>query len=958
MTTPGIDNLLRRAGRALLLADLAGGLLNALVTLAMALGAVVLIDAGFALHRYGLAAMDTVLIALLLTFLWRVGIILYRARFKPRRVAVTIEQRLSIPDNKIINALDLAQQDGLGISDELRLSAIEQGEALAHAVAEEPVIDRNALRRSIRPAAISVAVLLLAYLIVPSLFNAVLPRLFAPFADHPPFTFVRFDIQTEPGTIYIGQPATIRVTLTGPTIPEQAEIVFVDDGVKSPPLPMFRAQPHTDDSQADQDAGFYLIQIERAEASRGFYINTPLGRSRIHTLTVDTSPQLEQAHVAYHFPAYTGWSDTAAPLKDSGIRALTGTQITLQVTSNVPLASGELIITVDGISTQAQNFAVQAVSDPIDPRVALAQFDLTRSGQFELTLQGTDGTTSDIPLVGELSALPDRAPKIDIIHPDRQVVVPEGWQIEAKITAGDDIAVGSVFMHHRLNDAKMTATDLSDRFAGRGKTVAQAAYPFDLTTLGAKPGDAIHYFAIAYDNHPGSPQSVETPTHTIHIISMQQYLDLARSQYRIDDLNREFEAYMQQLDGLQAKREALLRQLETLQKELAAGEPLTEDQQHQIDELTAAMEKYTEETLSLFKTLRDRSEQATLYEFENPYKEMLKMLGSQLQQQATGAAALGAAMKALSKADGAEVRARFAMPAEQFKLLKEPFTEEAQEQIQEVEQDIERLRLADALIEQGGRILYIAQMQEDLAIRMSSLGEKYTLSPDQQQRADGLATEQSLLRDELKEAAIKLHDAAEQASGLLPNMSGGAMTVADKIESLRIIPAQSASEKAALAGNMVIAHQASREAADKLDSLLSDVHQNQGQANNDLDGCFKLPRQQLQNALNQMAAGRGLPKMGMPGSSGAGLSGQMGRMSIVGPAIPGNSPSQSRGRPGARGGRGGISENGEQIAEQTEHIDANAVNHETHGVYSLPGVPNEYREQAEAYFKRLAEESR
>jgi hypothetical protein len=299
--------------------------------------------------------------------------------------------------------------------------------------------------------------------------------------------------------------------------------------------------------------------------------------------------------------------------------------------------------------------------------------------------------------------------------------------------------------------------------------------------------------------------------------------------------------------------------------------------------------------------------------------------------------------------------------ADRFEMLREPFAGGQRERTQTAQEDLERLQLAEAMMVQGESIRRVAQEQDELAVRLAALTEPRSLTAEEQRRADALAQEQARLREELSEAADMLREAAENASGLLPNMSGGALSVADRIDELRIVPTQMAVENASLSGKGPLAHQAALEAAEKLDSLLSDVQQNQAQASNELDGCFNLPRQNMQNALQQMASARNMPGMGSQGGSGAGMSGAMATMPMVGPSVPGQPGGDSLAREGRRGGRGG---RGEAVSSdvdtdmQAEIIHAGASDSTVTSALQLPGVPVAYREQAAAYFRRIAGEEK
>jgi hypothetical protein len=350
----------------------------------------------------------------------------------------------------------------------------------------------------------------------------------------------------------------------------------------------------------------------------------------------------------------------------------------------------------------------------------------------------------------------------------------------------------------------MSTTKLNHRYPGGDKTVARAVHPLDLALLDAEPGDTINYFATAYDNYPDKAQSARTPTQTIHVISMQRYLDLARTRYRIDDLKSEFEAYLRRLDELQAQREAVLEQLQALREALAGGGPLTGITQREADGLSEALARYADQTQGLSSDLRKRAGLTALYGFETPYKDVLKTISSQLRPQAASAQSLKSALESLSGNNSAQARSDLSVLARRFELLEAPFTGKMQAQIKAAAQDIDRLRLADTSNERGGR------------------------------------------------------------EGSEPGEQEG----------------------------------------------------------------------------------------------GSGMPGQMARMPTIGPAVPAGGSGRSQGGLGDPGGRGATAEPGLGSGVQDEHISADPANQTAGNAYPLPGVPAEYREQAEAYFKRLAEESR
>ncbi len=957
MNTPHINRLTNHVASSTHLVELLSHALRAVLIIVLSIAGAVLIDAGYALPGAGLLLLDLAIIAAAVWALRPLLRSMLRGQSDIRTAALYIEKRLDIKDNQLINAIDLASQNDPHTSASLRAEAIEQAEATAKDIAPDSIIDRRPVKEAFKPAAAVVVGLLIIYLLIPSIFHAVIPRLVLPLADLPPFTLVKFDVRIDPEPVYLGKPATIRANLSAPGELGPAHIVFVDDDVKSQPLPMYRTFAPDQTVQQEDTTYHYALRLERVETPRRFYITTQRGRSKLYTLTPDTSPLIERATITYDYPDYTNWPDAHYRLTSTGIRALTGSSITLHIESNTTLAGGSLELTS---STPTSNQTYQLTPDPNDPRIAAVTFPLQYSGEFKLALTGADNKPGVDTLQGKLTALPDRPPKIDILEPDRQAVVPEGWPIDATFVAGDDIAINQTTLHLGVNDQPTQPIDLELAFEKSSHTVARSAYTIQPHLFNARAGDTLKYYASAQDNHPDAPQSTESPVHAIHIITMQQYMDLARTQYRIDDLAAEYEVILDRLGDLEAQRDELLHELAELQNQLNAGEALTDEQQQAMQQLQQALTDYAEQSSELAEELNQRTDQSSLYEFEENYKQMLEQLADDLESQQQLAQALNDALEHLNSDSSQSRQSQMQELADEFALMSEPFSEETRQQTEYTQAELEKLRHADDLMQQGERIRRVALAQDELAVRLSSLAESNPLSPQDQARADKLAQEQAELRDELEDAAQALREAAEDASEALPRMSRGALDIADRIDNLGIVSTQSAAEKAATAGNGPLAHQAAREAADQLDSLLTDVDQAQMQASSDLDGCFNLPRQNMQSLLQQMAAGQRAPGSGLQGGSGYGMAGNMARLSMIGPQMPGqpNSDSESRrARNNARRAQGRSIDSDLDPDQYAEVINAEPSTIDNLQAVQLQTLPTQYREQAEAYFKRIAEEN-
>lgn len=956
MIDGNLKELLQSVSRVTLVVELMRAALGGLGLFVATVLLGLTVDAVLSLQPWGLIAIDALLVVLIGALATYAGLQAYRNLFYPRRAARLVEQQLGIHDNRLINAVDLASSPSNSVSPELQRKVVDEGEAFA---ADLEVFDCVSFSRVWKPAAIAAGVLLftlISYCVAPQAFGMVIPRLLDPTGDHPPFTLLHFAVKVVPENIYHGRGANITVDLSGPQIPSQADIVMVRNGQKQR-SPMFR----------NGDASF-VLPIERAAESCEFYIDTPAGRSRRYPFQVLLVPLFEKVELAYAFPDYTKWPGHQHLLDARGIQALQGTRVTIKVKSNIPLRDGrlELLHLKSGDDRPVATTSVVLTPNTADITSASATFPVEFRGRFQLSLAATNGAESLEKLEGALTAVEDRAPRVAIIEPAPHLVVVENWKVPVIVQATDDVAIGRLRLFRSINGWGPTPIDLS--FDAQLPTSTMGHYAFDLKSLGARAGDVIHYFASAYDNRPPTGQSTDTETYVIQVISEAEYVELARRDYQISEIEQELEGFREQLDKLQAEREQLLKQLEELKKKLDSGEDLTAEEQEQLKKLEKQLQEFQEQAEQLAKKMRDRAEQTQLYDLEKPYQEMLQKLSKQLDQQASNAKQVADKLSKM-RSGNSQAEQELQDALDKFEKEDEPFDQETQEQLEQSQEELELIRKADELLANAERLRAITLRQRDLADRLAQFRDKENLSGDDRQRAERLAKEQELLQQELEEATHELEKSAEALKKDLPQMAGDALKLAQELKDLKIPGDQSMAARQARIGAGEKARAASESAAKKLESLMEKLCDCQGtgeQLANKIDGPLKLSKPGMQNSLKQMSQGRRMP--GLPGSNpsqsegsaGGGVAGSRTRTVIVGPHMPSEGESEvdreaARMQAGGRGRGPGMGVDSQGQASPETLIPAASRNRAVSGP-NTRGVPVGYRDQAEAYFKRLAEE--
>lgn len=957
MNESELKYLLQNVSRLTLVVEVTRVLLGGLGLFIAAVLLALTIDAILSLQTWGLIALDAglaVLFTILAIYTCRIA---RRNLFHPQRAARLIEQQLGIRDNRLINAVDFALSPTAAASPELIRKSVDAAESFA---AEHDSVQCTNFSRLRRPVSIAVGVAMFAlasYFLVPQAFGMVIPRLLDPAGDHPPYTLLQFDVQVTPKTIYHGRGANISVTLSGPQIPHHADIVTVRQGSKHR-TPMFREKETR-----------FLFPIEHATSSCEFYVDTPLGRSRRFDLTVLQVPLFEKVGLVYQYPSYTAWSSHQQTLDNRGIQALKGTQVTLRIKSNLPLRNGLLELTPIESETKSPMISrhVPLVTDRRDVSLVSATFPMEYSGRFRLTLTATNGATSLDPLEGQITCIEDRPPQVAIMEPAPHLVVVENFKVPVLVQASDDIAVNRLRLFRSINGWGPTAVDLP--LNSKRSTRVTSLTEFDLAALGARAGDVIQYFASVDDNCPPTGQSIDSDTYVIQVISEAEYLELARRDYQLDELEQELQKFRRQLDQLQADRNELLKPLEELQKKLEGDQSLSSEEQKQLQKLAKQVEDFQKQAEKVAKTLAERAAQPQLYDMEQPYQEMLQKLGQKLEQQAANAKQLAEKLAKNSQtASGTpQDQQQLQETLDKFQKENDPFDEPSREELRKSAEDLKLMQQADDLLANAEQLRSITLKQRDLADRLAQFRNQPRLTGDDQQRANRLAKEQELLQQELEEATQTLQKSAESARKDLPQMASDAQKLAQELSQMNVPGDQSQASRQARQGGGEQAHQASESAARKLESLMSKLCQCKGageEVASKMDGPLKLGAPGMQKSLSQLSQGRKMP--GLPGNAesqgqaqtGQGIAGSRSKTVIMGPHQPSKGDSEAEQaalmKNGGRGRGLGFETDSQGQLSPESLLPAGRFHRATSG-QNMRGVPVGYRDQAEAYFKRIAE---
>lgn len=919
----------------------------------------VVADAVLALPMTGLLILDALLLAVLVAVVVSLVRTWRQTKFEPRRIARLIEQRLEVQDSRFINAVALetssspADEPGR-VSAELRELAVEAGEMSARDVAAAGTVDRRARRRALGGLATVAAVLLLSAMAAPRLYTMVVPRLLSPGADYPPFTLLDFDIATSPDRVHHGERATIDAAIEGPGRPGKATLVFTDT---NPPrrVPMLRTAE-----------GRFTLPIEQASESRRFYVETEGGRSYQHLLEVLPTPTFKNVSVTYDYPDYTGRPDERRLLDDRGVRAMQGSRVRIEVASNRPLDHARWRLD-DGRT-------IEMSPDADDPTTAAGSFVLEESGSYRLSLVAADGHESADAMEGPIEAIEDAAPSVRLIDPDLRLIAPPGWSLPVRATARDDVSVERMVLNHTRNDEATERADLEPEARSAG--AAEATRTLDFAELGAEVGDTIKGFVSAYDNHPRRPRSGDSEPFTVRVVSDEEYREAARQQYRAEQIAEETQRLRERMEELQEQREQLAEELEQFKQEIAdQPDGPTEAQQQRLEQTKQKMEDYADQLDELAESMQQRAEQYDLYTFEEPYQQMLEQMADEMQQQADAARDRA---QPLPGGQTPDIDAAIDTLREQQEQ-----GEQQAEQVELTEKQIRQLIAAQALQAEAQRLIALADEQRDLADRLKPYAETERVAAAERSRAADLGEQQHELREELAALVGRLEKAADEAEHLLPTMAGSGREMAEQVRQMEIEQDQHDAAEGALAGLGTDAWTPADAAARKLESLKNQCEgMCSGNSLAEVDNPLSLSESQMGQCMSEIASANPSAGMGQGAGSAAGTSGVGGTaaggegqtgpgaaMDGFMPASPQAAVAAASDSPSTQPSPFDVDSDGFGLAGESaaraqerpgraEVLDVDAPQTDRTAPPHAAGVPLQFKQMTQQYFRRLAEDSR
>lgn len=710
--------------------------------------------------------------------------LLARAAFKPSAsIADLADSKLKNSGHKIRAAHDLMEQES---PNELHRYLKEK--SLDDAAVELKTIPLHK-QVPLKAAGIFSAIILVLAGITfalkqsnPEAFNTISTRILQPNLDTPPFTKLVFELSKTEEVTYYGGENVIKANITG-------------DKIKEPVICMVRNRDTGKieaTSTFQQEETIYTRKFTNIVS--GFDVSFACGKARSKWLPVEVllQPKFTSAQITVTPPAYTKKSEVSFPVEGNEIKVIEGSTITLEVTSNRPLAGGTLTLTPLAKDDTSVPQTVQGSSD--NSNKATFTWKAMRSTDLSCVINDVRYTPSASSLELTVSTQPDLPPIPELTSPARMVLATPKATIPLKGSVEDDYGIDSVMLVRTLVGFRDRAKNLAESVE---KTEYDYSQPIDLEALGVQENQTLEFYMEARDYNPSLLGIGSSDVVRIHVISEESYAARIREGSTI----RQFLPRFRELNrAIEEAREAL--------------EELNEDNRGNDKE---AFEKALKKAIEAHQKSQELANKLAndfyAYELENRMGDIARETHDKLKENELD-------MHDMSYKDGK------AENDEKIKKMMERLGGVG-EKAQDLAQDADKVKKIGKVIQLAGDFLRIYYNQRSLAMRKTAIAKEINKGIMRNKMLlPKLGHSQLKNREALLKFGKELRAAAEQLPDEAVELKDGALEFLDKMEGLQVAEAMEAAAEAAKIGQSVEASSQAHLALKLLQQLI-DMEENE-----------------------------------------------------------------------------------------------------------------------------------
>lgn len=521
---------------------------------------VLVTDYYFHLTSAGRVVALLVVIGCLVGVVWHVARRWSRTRYTEDQIALSIEQRTSALDNRLINALQLARDKRVPDS-RLSEALIRENHQRLHSLQLRSAV-------SLRPVLIGGGAVLgiflvgaILLLVQGSSFKNSLVRILLPLAELNPI--YRTVLEVEPGSVKVERGSDVRLTIRiQGEKPDRVVVAYFSGGKRQTELLMVAPE-------ATQVS--YLFKQVQDDIT--YSVQGGDFRSEIYTITVPMPASLKALQAEIQPPDYTKLPMVKTESASGSLEALLGSRAKLLFQFNRPVEQAVLLLEKVGEDGGVSLERVPLTASSPTEAAGELLFEKVNGYRLELTQNGKVIESA----LYTIRVLDDQPPQLRIEGLEREEEAEVDFSYPLTLIAEDDYGVSQAALAIRKADSAEEWRKIQE-FPPEGKAYWKASAILDLQTLDIAEGDRIEVALLARDTNP---QKAEGPW----VESSPSLIVIGGKGARLEILYQQILRTEKDLRDLIPAQQALEDSLGPWMLKLGAESGLRWDDQANLDEL-------------------------------------------------------------------------------------------------------------------------------------------------------------------------------------------------------------------------------------------------------------------------------------------------------------------------------------------------------------------------------------
>lgn len=655
-----------------------------------------------------------------------------------------IDQALPDTQERISSAVELTAEPESPHkgSPELIAHLVRQAEREAQQIDPALVVSSKSVIRIALWCVPLVLVWLLAAAAAPRAIGHGVAGLLAPWQSPPPAPMLWFEVKPGNEVVAQGDALDILVNIVAP--PELKGVRLTRMTLQE----RYAAGQTIAHEMQRTDELTFRQRLENRQQSFTYSIAGDQGSAGPFSVTVNPRPTLLSTDLKYIYPRYTGRKPVTELGKEGHIEALVGTRVIITLHASEPLSRDSLLLVRIPGAGADRSIALTALGGSNYS----AEMVVKASGSYSVSLVNEHGLGNRDPIVRNIVARPDEAPRIMILSPTETVRVRPDEVVQIKYDATDDFELTALEAILRVDDRppETIPLKLEKDQPGHAAGVYALSVPETFQRARVVKAGRIAYQLRVVDNAEPDKQMALSPRQFIDLDGNAKSLAAQQDARDAKDLT----------EAIKDAQERLSRAEKELEKLQASAKPLTPEEQRQADALRKGLSQAARDLQAAADKARETSYDQLGQEARRVAEENISKAADEAAQ-----AALDSEKPQQRRQDFARAGQEIAKAQQRLGQLGKQLQDDAQQRdLRHKFEDLarERRELAEALKRDPANAEKYRQRSEELQRELDKL----------------LAENPKLTEPSENEGQAALRNLQEKASGL----TGAQRNLKDRIE--------------------------------------------------------------------------------------------------------------------------------------------------------------------------------